>query len=426
MKFSAYQNHKPLARLFNLNKLKLLVIFLTLSTIILITSYSWNGLSTLTIGGKEYTSKESSTEEPDYWTWNTITRFQKYRSSSTIKDDICHDFPTEVLSRVQIVLKTGTTESPERVDASMTSVTRCISNLLIVSDRPTELHGHRVHDVLADLAPFAEQINSTDYKLYEDMQRGDTTFSGDKGWRLDRYKFLPMVEQAKAANPTAEWFVFLETDTYFFWDNLFRLLDQFDPSSPLYFGSPSPGFWLEGERRVWFGYGGSGFVLSRAAVEKLTARNIGLYGEYLEPSLSERYMEVVDRDCCGDSVLGFALYQSGVPLSGLWPMFNAHPLHGIPFDEKHWCQPVISLHKSLFSDMVGLAKWESKRDNTVRIVLSSKCDGIDICGRVLIECVARILCYTRILLIIFNWEISQRRKIGTMEILEAPNNLPIP
>ena len=77
MKFSAYQNHKPLARLFNLNKLKLLVIFLTLSTIILITSYSWNGLSTLTIGGKEYTSKESSTEEPDYWTWNTITRFVK-------------------------------------------------------------------------------------------------------------------------------------------------------------------------------------------------------------------------------------------------------------------------------------------------------------------------------------------------------------
>ena len=145
------------------------------------------------------------------------------------------------------------------------------------------------------------------------MQRGDTTFSGDKGWRLDRYKFLPMVEQAKAANPTAEWFVFLETDTYFFWDNLFRLLDQFDPSSPLYFGLPSPGFWLEGERRVWFGYGGSGFVLSRAAVEKLTARNIGLYGEYLEPSLSERYMEVVDRDCCGDWSLGLRFTRAACP-----------------------------------------------------------------------------------------------------------------
>jgi hypothetical protein len=76
-------------------------------------------------------------------------------------------------------------------------------------------------------------------------------------------------------------------------------------------------------------------------------------------------MEVVDRDCCGDSVLGFALYQKGINISGLWPMFNAHSLHGIPFDAKHWCQPVISLHKSLFSDMTGLAKWESKRDRTV-------------------------------------------------------------
>ncbi|KAJ5287909.1 hypothetical protein N7478_003595 [Penicillium angulare] len=395
MKSPTYQIHKPLSRIFGLSKLKLLSIFLILSTIILLTSYAWHDLRVLTVGGEDLASPGSDTNEqsnktknpkdPDYWTWNTITRFQIYKSASKstppltkTSDDLCHDFPTESLSRVQIVLKTGITESSERVDASMNGVTRCVTNLLVVSDRATELHGHRVHDVLADLAPFAEQINSTDYKLYLDMQRGDTTFDGAKGWMLDRFKFLPMIERAKAVNPTAEWFVFIETDTYFFWDNLFRLLDQFDPSVPLYFGSPSPGFGLEDGKRVWFGYGGSGFVLSKAAVDKLTARKIGSYGEYLDPSLSERYMEVVDRDCCGDSVLGFALYQSGVRLSGMWPMFNAHPLHGIPFGGDQWCQPVISLHKSLFSDMLGLAKWESQRDKTDPVLYSDLSDYLQL------------------------------------------------
>ncbi|KAJ5655067.1 hypothetical protein N7490_002070 [Penicillium lividum] len=358
-----YQITKPFARLFSLSKFKLLAVFVTLSTTLLFASYSWkNGygrhLSTLVSGNKD------PDLEPDFWNWQTVTHFQEYKSKRPSTDDICAEFPTNILSRVQVVLKTGSTESAERINASMNSVTSCISNLLVVSDRATELHGHVVHDVLADLVPIAESLNVTDFKTYKALQSGDESVGGGEGWRLDRFKFLPMIERAKEANPTAEWFVFIETDTYLFWDNLFRLLDRYDPAVPLYFGSPSPGFWLKDEKRVWFAYGGAGFVLSRAAVEILTERKIGEYGEYAEPSVSEQYMDVVNRDCCGDSVLGFVLHQKGIDLSGLWPMFNAHSLHSIPFDAKHWCQPVISLHKSLFSDMTGLAKWESKRDRT--------------------------------------------------------------
>ncbi|KAJ5653035.1 hypothetical protein N7490_000038 [Penicillium lividum] len=179
----------------------------------------------------------------------------------------------------------------------MKSVTSCISNLLVVSDRATELHGHVVHDVLADLVPIAESLNVTDFKTYKTLQSGDESVGGGEGWGLDRFKFLPIIERVKEANPTAEWFVFIKTDTYIFWDGLFRLLDRYDPAVPL------------------------------AAVEILTERKIGVYGEYAEPSVSEQYMDVLNRDCCGDS-------------------------------------PVISLHKSLFSILTGLAKWESKRDRT--------------------------------------------------------------
>ena len=352
------------ARFITLSKWKQLTIFLLLSIALLACYGVWSDISTFNF----QPTRDQLENEPDYWTWDTVTRFQKYTSNSNSvlgKEDLCHDFPTDILSRVQVVLKTGATESKERVDASMLSVAACITNLLIVSDQATELHGHRVHDVLSDIAPLAERINSTDFELYEGMRSGQATINGDQGWRLDRFKFLPMIEEAKSVNPTAEWFVFMETDTYVVWDNLFRLLDKFDPSQPLYFGSPSPGAGLEGGGKVWFAYGGSGIVLSKAAVDKLTYRKTGSQGEYLEPSLSERYMERVDRDCCGDSVLGFALYESGVTLSGLYPMFNAHPLHGIPFDESNWCQPVITIHKSLFSDMTGLSKWESKRDKKV-------------------------------------------------------------
>jgi hypothetical protein len=247
----------------------------------------------------------------------------------------------------------------------MASVSRCISNLLIVSDKEAELHGHRVHNVLADL-PLSAREKVPEFEGYDAFQRGESELDGAAGWRLDRFKFLPMVERAKETNPSAEWYVFLETDTYFVWDNLFRMLEQFDPSFPLYMGSPAPGRGIGEGKVVWFAYGGSGFVLSRAAVDTLVARKTGRYGQYVEPSLSEQYMQTVIDDCCGDSVLGFALYEKGITLSGMWPMFNAHPLDSIPFGNKdHWCQPAISMHKSQLSDMVGLAQWEDKRDRTV-------------------------------------------------------------
>ncbi|KAJ5579657.1 uncharacterized protein N7459_005642 [Penicillium hispanicum] len=299
---------------------------------------------------------------PDYWTWETKSPFHDAsRDPSSLVDEKCDSFPSELLSRVQVVLKIGSTESKTRVQTHLASVTRCISNLLIVSDLETELNGHRVHDVLADL-PASARDNIIDFEAYNAIHDGASDVPGGEGWRLDRFKFLPMVERAKTANPTADWFVFLETDTYMVWDNLFRFLAKFNPSTPMYMGSPSPGFALENEERVWFAYGGAGFVLSRGAINILTERKKNRKGEFLEPSLSEKYMDVVATDCCGDSVLGYALHQKGVSLTGLWPMFNAHALHSIPFDEVHWCQPVISLHKSLLSDMTGLAKWESQRD----------------------------------------------------------------
>ncbi|KAJ5815751.1 hypothetical protein N7474_007528 [Penicillium riverlandense] len=314
-------------------------------------------------------SEGSSTR--DYWDWDTSTRFRTpHAKQSHIADvDICDSFPTDRLASVQVVLKIGGSEDPERLDVLTSTVTRCITNLLIVSDREAVLNGHRVHDVLADLPP-SFRAKAPDFDQYEALQRDDGSFERAAGWRLDRYKFLPMVEYAKLSNPSAQWFVFLESDTYFFWDNLFRLLDQFDPDVPLYFGSPSPGHRAKRGEVSWFAYGGVGFVLSRAAVDKLVHRPVGSSGEFKLPSLTLQDEQLVTRECCGDSVLGWTLFKKGIKLSGLFPMFNPHPLHGIPFDESFWCQPVISLHKTSLTDMAGLTKWENSRDRTNPLLYS--------------------------------------------------------
>jgi hypothetical protein len=302
-----------------------------------------------------------ATEEgPDFWEWETKTRFSSRRHE---KDRICESFPRHILSHVQVVLKIGASEPADRVDAQMSTVTRCISNLLVVSDMESEIHGHRVHDVLADL-PESVWTNKADLEAYLALKQGNTkAVNGQQGWNLDRMKFLPMVERAYDVNPTAKWYVFLESDTYYVWDNLFRLLDQYDPTVPLYFGSPSPGKPTE-EETTWFAYGGSGFIISAAAMQKLVYRKTGAYGEFIQPSLSAQYEDIIRGTDCGDTVVGWALYEKGVKLSGLWPMFNAHALHSIPFDETHWCRPVISMHKTKLADMEGLIRWENERDRT--------------------------------------------------------------
>ncbi|CAG8013001.1 unnamed protein product [Penicillium salamii] len=357
-------------------KLKLFLVFLAITAILLLTLHS-PSLSKNILPE----AKEELVDEKDYWTWETRTQFRipAGNDTSSSNETICDSFPSDILPRIQIVLKTSATENPKRVDSHMASVTRCISNLLVVSDKETELHGHRVYNILEDLPPSARE-KIPEFEAYNKFQRNESEINGAAGWKLDRFKFLPMVERAKKMNPSAEWYVFLETDTYIVWDNLFRLLEQFDPSSPLYMGSPAPGRGI-GEGKVnWFAYGGSGFVLSRAAVDTLVARKTGRLGEYIGPSLSEQYMQIVTDDCCGDSVLGFALYEKGITLSGMWPMFNAHPLDSIPFgNDDHWCQPAISMHKSQLSDMVALADWEDNRDRTVCIhILSARIALIDI------------------------------------------------
>ncbi len=311
---------------------------------------------------------------------------------------LCASFPNHLTGRIQPILKMGHGENRAMIDAQFGSVSACFApgELLVFSDLPESLHGHLAVDVLANL-PLAYRsagasgggpdappaATNPDYDNYEALaalaRDGKLTPENDpargrNGWRLDKYKFLAGVERAWQARPGRDFYVFYESDTYVSWDNMFRFLGGLDPAAPLYMGSPSPG--RNDEKRdqtTWFANGGPGFVLSRGAMEKLFARRAAdvntAAGRYTEPPFMLRWMDLLRSDPCGDSVLGWALWHAGVPLSGFFPLFNTYPAHALPFTERLWCQPFLTMHKLRPEDMVGLWRWENGRRTLGRPLL---------------------------------------------------------
>lgn len=148
--------------------------------------------------------------------------------------------------------------------------------------------------------------------------------------------------------------------SYILWDNMFRFLDTLDPETPLYIGSASPGR-IDGRREqgTLFANGGPGYILSRGAMKKLLHRRVGPTGTYIDPAFSEKFRYLAtDAECCGDSILGFAAWELGIILQGYYPLFTPYNLKGLPYNDGHWCHPLITMHKVSPANMVKLWKWE--------------------------------------------------------------------
>ncbi|KAF2647709.1 glycosyltransferase family 31 protein [Lophiostoma macrostomum CBS 122681] len=278
----------------------------------------------------------------------------------SVDTDYCENFPAAKLDEIQVVLKIGAGDTPKN-KAHLSTVTSCITNLIVVSDHEEKLGDHQAIDILAEL-PASYTVKNTDFQAYADHKKahaeGDKINYSKEGWKLDRFKFLPMVDKAHELNPKAKWYVFLESDVYFFWDTLFRLLDQIEYTGMHYMGSPPPGK-LDGQ----YAYGGAGFVLSQGLVKKLLpAKATGGFEK-----ISHRYEQWIKENEHGDAVLGEAILNAtGTRLQALNPTFTGEELKHISIDRDNWCVPLLSLHRMSNEDMEALWKWERTRPFTVK------------------------------------------------------------
>ena len=205
-------------------------------------------------------------------------------------DPLCAHHPDT--SNIGVVMKTGATEAYARIPTQLLTVLRCVSDFRIFSDKAQTVAGIPIHDSLDEVLPEAMEGNA-DFDLYRDQDEcevdvGPCTAGHDRaksGWNLDKYKNIHMAEKAYKMMPGKDWYIFVDADTYVLWNTLVEWLGKMDPSEELYLGS------VAYVAKFPFSHGGSGYVLSRAAMEAVVGKN---------PGIGNKYDVRVKETCCGD------------------------------------------------------------------------------------------------------------------------------
>jgi hypothetical protein len=273
------------------------------------------------------------------------------------------------LDDVFVALKTGAADARQTVPLHLATTLRCVPHYAIYSDFEEEISGHRIQNVLSEVN---SEIQSThpDFEYYYRLQQGgreaftpeevrqwstaENTAAGrnSPGWKLDKWKFLPLAEKALTTRPEAKWYVIIEGDSYILWDTLLDWLSHLDPSKPYYLGVQ-----MVIEDMV-FAYGGAGIVISRPALQKVVEhRRVNL--KWLDAYTAAHW--------AGDCVLGKALRDAGVQLNFAWPnLFSEQPAE---MDFKTalgpqylWCYYAASYHHLDSSEVLKFSKFATNHN----------------------------------------------------------------
>ncbi len=272
-----------------------------------------------------------------------------------------------IANDVLVVVRTGATEALEKLPIHFETTLRCVPDYIVYSDLEEEIHGHQVHDVFEGISDEV-RASAPEFKLYdhlrahgrEGLKNTSHLGSGPAGsldnpsWKLDRFKFLPMIDKAFTYRPNAKWFVFIEADTYMIWQNVLEYLNMFDADQPFYIGKHM----YVGE--TLFAHGGSGFVLSSPAMRKVTKER----NDYLA-----EYDEFTAKSWGGDMVLAQALREVKVDLFKAFPHFQGDPVSSLDhnvskLDKTPWCYAPLTYHHMRPADMQDLWTFEQTRQQS--------------------------------------------------------------
>ncbi|CAD6447269.1 dfbdfe87-76d3-4b23-9274-4b8bac6d89e2 [Sclerotinia trifoliorum] len=127
-----------------------------------------------------------------------------------------------------VLLRTGTQEA-QQLAIRLGTMLRYFQerDILFFSDSQGTIGPFTIHDTL----------KSVDQKIRETHARPRQTSKYIAIFIASKYKFIHMVEEAYFMQPRANWYVFIETDTYVIWPNLITWLRKMDFTKPLYLGA---------------------------------------------------------------------------------------------------------------------------------------------------------------------------------------------
>ncbi|KAK7205166.1 hypothetical protein BZA70DRAFT_279219 [Myxozyma melibiosi] len=279
------------------------------------------------------------------------------------------------LDSISVLMKTGSSVMWQRVPIHFVTSFRDLHHFQIYSDSPASIAGHNVVDALANCSDFLK--STEDFEPYRYVSSlvdrhasiasqpdsssstgnyyGFTSTSQQQplavpdphvephqpvagpNWSIDKFKNLPMLADAyRNRLPQTKWFVFLDADSYILWRQLAQWLSTLDPSTPLYMGS------IVGSANDQFAHGGSGVVLSLAAMDKVFGSN---------PNIEHMYDLEALEDCCGDHLISRVLLDNNVhPALGdnEYPYshhkFQGEPHWAVQFHTDNFCSDIMSFH----------------------------------------------------------------------------------
>ncbi|GAB1318272.1 N-acetylgalactosaminide beta-1,3-galactosyltransferase [Madurella fahalii] len=267
-------------------------------------------------------------------------------------DPMCEGFPDT--SNVLLVMKTGASEAFARVPTQMMTMLKCLPDFLIFSDMDQNIAGQDIHDSLSTVL-FEAQDGNSDFDLYRrqkwclvDQENCNKLGNPAKeGWNLDKYKNVHIAEKSYAMRPGYDWYLFVDADTYVLWPNLMQWLKQLDPTKKLYLGSVTL------IHNFSFGHGGSGYIVSKAAMEDFVGKHPGVANEYDVRAKDE---------CCGDYIFALALKaKTEVGVQQMWPTINGEKPATLPFGPSHWCHPIVTMHHMNSEEINTFWHFERKR-----------------------------------------------------------------
>jgi hypothetical protein len=253
-------------------------------------------------------------------------------------NDNCRNVPGA--DDVLIMLKTGATEIYEKLPTHFVTLFKCAPHCMVFSDLAQDYADFPVRDAIAPVSKTFRE-HHRDFKLYRKLQQyqregQDTSkLKGDRGWDLDKWKFLPMLFEAFEDAPShIKWFVMMEADTSLSWTNLLQWLKTMDPDVPYYLGSQN----FIGDTA--FAHGGSGIAISRQAAIQLQAQR----DEEGKEAYNKRWEDITSTSCCGDEIVARALLEASVPMTMAWPLIQGETVSTVDFTDNHWCSPPITWH----------------------------------------------------------------------------------
>lgn len=284
--------------------------------------------------------------------------------------DSCANFPDT--EGVFLVMKTGATEAFDRIPTQLLTTLQCLPDFLIFSDMEQQIGKYHIYDVLANVEESAKAHNN-DFDLYRDQKECpvsqkscvDAKAERSNAWNLDKYKFLPMMEQTWKLRPGRDWYIFAEADTYIFWTNMVHWLrneSKISPKERVYLGSRS---FIGGTP---FAHGGSGYVVSGTLLKHLIEHHPGVVKQYNMKGAHE---------CCGDLMLAQALEEyEDVKIRQAWPMFNGEKPSTLPFGPGHWCEPILTMHHMNAEEISIVWQFEQTRKTDQTLMIKDLYHGL--------------------------------------------------